>query len=145
MADLPPQARNSIARQADLFRLAERDCGLTIAALARMSGISASTLAGWRSGAAMPAWALGALGDAGVPDDLLSLVTSPWHRHVGTDPDDDGHDLDQLGEEADALASEVRRARGAKSPGGTAIIPIEAARIKERSRRVAAHAIRVGR
>lgn len=52
-----------------------------------------STLKGWREGAAMPAWALGELR---LPDDLTSLVLSPFAKHVGTDEGEGEGDLDAL-------------------------------------------------
>lgn len=136
MTDTSPQARNAIARQSDLFRLARSRYDLTRKSLSTLSGISESTLKGWENGAAMPAWAIGALGEAGVPDDLLSLVTAPFGRAVTTIADNDGSELDDLGEAADELASEVRQARHPRSPGGVAIVPQEAAVIKETGRRV---------
>lgn len=75
MSDAKFIGRDSVAQQTELFRLAEARFGLTIAKISDATGISVSTLKGWRGGAAMPAWALGALGDAGIPDHLLSLIT----------------------------------------------------------------------
>jgi hypothetical protein len=67
-------ARNSIEAQERMFRLAERDFGLSIRTLHLETRIPVNTLQGWRNGTTMPAWALGALGKAGIPDYLLSLV-----------------------------------------------------------------------
>lgn len=141
MADLSLPARDSVAAQRDLFRRAEKEEGLSLRALAARSPIPFSTLKGWRDGAAMPAWALGALGDAGVPDELLSLVLEPFGRRVVTDADIEG-DLDTAAIVAVDFASEVQRARHPKSPGGTAIVPQEAAVIHPKRQRAVAAMVR---
>lgn len=74
--------RDSVQQQETLFRLAESRFGLTLAEIARRSGISASTLKSWKNGTVMPAWALAALGDSGIPDELLSLVLMPFGKSV---------------------------------------------------------------
>lgn len=133
MADLSTIARNSVALQREMFRLAEHEHGLSIAVLARTRGISVSTLKGWREGAAMPAWALGALE---LPDDLASLVLQPFGRAVVTlNSDGDlAADFDNLGLEALGLAGEVAQARSPASPGGVRIVHSEAAAIRDRAR-----------
>lgn len=133
MADLSPQARNSVALQKEMFRLAEHEHGLSLAVLARTRKIALSTLKGWNTIAAMPAWALGALD---LPDDLASLVLQPYGKHVGTDEHDGEPDFDALGLEALGLGSEVAAARSPASPGGIAIVHSEVALIRQRARRV---------
>ena len=128
MTDVPSRGRNCVALQADMFRLAERDYGLTLPKLGALTGICPSTLKGWRSGAAMPAWGLFALGDAGVPDSLLSLVGGPYGKHVGSDEPGDG-DLDTAGLDAGDVAHAIAKARSPQSPGGVAIVPQEVAAI----------------
>lgn len=140
MKELSLHARNSVNRQADLFRLAKARHGLDFATLETLSGIPRSTLRDWSKGTVMPAWAIGELGEAGVPDELLSLITAPFNRDVTTAAPDDGSQLDDLGEAADELASKVRHARHPKSIGGVAIVPQEASEIKETGRRVVAMA-----
>lgn len=125
MAELSTRARNSVALQQEMFRLAERDYGLTVAVLARSSGVSPSTIKGWRDGAAMPAWALGELA---LPDDLASLILAPFAKHVGTDEDGEG-DLDTAALDAGEAQQAVQRARHPQSPGGVAIVPQERAEI----------------
>lgn len=137
MADLPLPARNSVAAQAELFRRAALEEALPLRAIEVQSGISYSTLKGWRDGAAMPAWALGALGDAGVPDHLLSLVTAPWKRAIYTEEEGEG-DLDTAAIAASDFSSEVQRARHPQSPGGVQIIPQEKAIIEPKRQRAGA-------
>jgi hypothetical protein len=141
MADLSIPARNSVAAQQEMFRLAQKECGLSMRAISEISGISFSTLKGWRDGSAMPAWAIGELGEAGVPDHLLSMVTAPWRRSVLTDEETDA-DLDDAAEAADEFATSVRRARSPKSPGGTAIVPQERAEIIPIGRRARAKLVK---
>jgi hypothetical protein len=143
VADIPLPGRDSVAAQAELFRRAEAEHSLSIATLAARSPLSVSTMKGWRAGAAMPAWSLGALSTAGVPDDLLSLVFAPFGGHYGTNADDDD-DLDALAEDAGEYSHEYARARHPNSPGGVAIVPQEkgiliplAGRLKAKARKVA--------
>lgn len=143
MADIPITGRDSVSAQRELFRRAAKEHGLTIPVIAAASPLSVSTMKGWRDGSAMPAWAIGALGEAGVPDDLLSLVLEPYSRHIGTNAEDDG-DLDALAEDAGEFHHEYSRARHPNSPGGVAIVPQEKAvlvplsgRLKSKARRAA--------
>lgn len=128
-------SRDSVEAQRELFRRATSDAGLSIGALAkRHPDLKATTMAGWRDGADMPAWALFALGQAGVPDHILSLIGAPFAKHVGTDEDGDG-DLDTAADAALDFAHDVQRARSPKSPGGTAIVPQERVRIVPKGQR----------
>lgn len=90
MADVPLPGRDSIAAQAEMFRLAEKECGLSLRVIADRSPLALGTLKGWRDGAAMPAWALGALRTAGLPEHLLSLVLEPFGLIVADRDSDDG-------------------------------------------------------
>jgi hypothetical protein len=137
MADLSLPARDSVAAQREMFRRAESEDGLSIAALSKRSAIGASTLKGWKDGAAMPAWAIGALGAAGVPDHLLSLITEPFARCVVTEENGDG-DLDTAANDALEFAGEVARARHPKSLGGVAILPQEKSVIHPKRQRAVA-------
>jgi hypothetical protein len=139
MPSRTPDARNSkqfsIDQQADLFRFAERDHGLTIPVISRRTGISTSTLRDWRDGAAMPAWAIFALGhDGGVPDELLSMLGEPFKRAVTSDDAVSDGVLDDAAEAAADFAASVRRARHPNGPGGTAIVPQERGEIEEKAR-----------
>ena len=144
MCNLNGLARNSVMAQERMFRLAERDYGLSVKALHLESGIPVNTLSGWKNGTTMPAWALGALGKAGVPDYLLSLVLNPFSRHVGTDDDGDGA-LDCLGRETAGFTSDYLEAKSPDSEGGDKITPREAARLAERAMKVACRARAVAR
>lgn len=137
MADISIPARNSVAAQQELFRLAQKECGLSLRVISQLSPIPYNTLRGWAGGSAMPAWAIGELADAGVPDHLLSLITAPWKRSILTDEDTDS-DLDDAADAADEFATAVRRARHPKSPGGTAIVHGEKAEIIPIGRRAKA-------
>lgn len=83
----------------------------------------------------MPAWALGELR---LPDDIVSLVLTPWDRFVVTDEASGGADFDGLGIEAHGLAGEVQQSRHPESPGGVNIVHMEQAAIRDRARRVCA-------
>lgn len=137
MAELSLPARDSVAAQQEMFRRAESECGLTIAVIAKRSPLPLSTMKGWKDGTAMPAWAIGALGEAGVPDHLLSLITEPFGRCVVTEEDGDG-DLDAAATDALDFAMAVQRARRPDSPGGVSIVPQEAALIHPKRQRATA-------
>jgi len=128
MADLDQLARNSIALQREMFRLAETEHGLSLAVLARTRNLSPSTVKGWRDGAAMPAWAIGALR---LPDDLTSLILSPYAKAVASEIEGDG-DLDALGCEAAGFTADYVQA---KADG--VVTHIERATLKARARRLA--------
>lgn len=126
----------TLRAQARMFRLAARDYDLTLKAIHLDTLIPYDTLRSWKGDkgahAMMPMWAINALAGV-IPDELLSLLTEPGDRHLTRNgEDDDG--LDDLGDRADEVAREVRRARHPQSPGGTEIIAIEEARIKQLAR-----------
>lgn len=133
MADLSRLARNSVELQREMFRLAEHEHGLSIAVLAKTRDIPASTLKGWRDGTVMPTWAIGELR---LPDDVTSLILTPYAKHVGTDETDDG-DLDALAKEAAGYNVEYLDARSPSSERGPDLSPRERASLKGRSRRLA--------
>jgi hypothetical protein len=119
MADLDQCARNSVALQREVFRLAEAEHGLSISVLARTRGLKLS---------AMPAWALGALR---LPDDLVSLILSPFGKHVGTDEDGDGGCVDDLARETAGFTAEYME----RAADGV-ICHIDKAALKKRARRL---------
>jgi hypothetical protein len=138
MPDLSLPARDSVAAQHELFRRLETEEGLSITILAKRSPLSASTMKGWKGGAQMPAWALGALKQAGAPDHLLSLVLAPYAAAFVSEPEDGDADLDTAATDALDFASAVQKARSSKSPGGTAIVPQEKVLIEPKRQRAAA-------
>lgn len=120
MADLSREARNSVALQREVFRLAEHEHGLSIAILARTRDIAVSTIKGWRDGSVMPVWAIGELR---LPDDLTSMLLDPWSKHIGSNERDSG-DLDALEVEASGVVHEIAKAKRDK-----VVTPQERARI----------------
>lgn len=137
MADGTLPQRDSVAAQRELFRRAEAEEGLSIAVIAKRSPLPLSTMKSWRDGAAMPAWALGALSAAGVPDHLLSLILEPFACFVVSETDGEG-DLDTAANDALDFASAVTRAHHPDSPGGLTIVPQEKALIEPKRQRAAA-------
>lgn len=137
MADLSLPARDSVDAQKELFRRAEHEEGLSLAVLMKRFPFKRSTLNDWKSGAQMPAWAIGALGQAGVPDNLLSLVLDPFSKHVGSNEEGEG-DFDDAALAGNELAASVQRARHPNSPGGIAIVHSEKAAIAPIARRACA-------
>ena len=131
MANHCKAQQNFINLQADVLRLADRDHGLSIKRLAMLTEIPATTLVTWKNGTAMPAWAMVELARF-IPDDLMSLMTEPAGKFVGTLTDDGGGCLDSLGREAAGYTAELL---DAKSDG--IVTPMERAKLGERARRVA--------
>lgn len=111
--------------QKRIFRLSERDHGLSLKAIGLDSGIAYNTVRTYASGESiMPVTAVLRLTGV-IPDELLSHLFEPVGRHIAENGPDGETDLDALGEDADAVATEVRRSRHPNSPGGTNIVPIE--------------------
>jgi len=137
MADVPLPGRDCIAAQAELFRRAEKECGLSLRVIASRSPLHHSTMKGWRDGAAMPAWALGALRQAGVPEHLLSLLLEPFGMIVADRESEDGT-LAELGRESAHFLADH-----ADAAADGAITPRERAALKNRARRIAslAHSV----
>ena len=139
MADRCAATRNSIGNQAELFRLAERDYGLSIKLLAAKTDIPVATLRDWRDGTVMPAWALFKLAhEGGVPDYLVSFIAEPFRRAVVMDEQES--DLDLIAADAAEFSHEYAKARNAHGPGGIAIVPQEAAVLMDIAKRMAGRA-----
>ena len=124
----------TLKAQERVFRLAARDYGLSLQTISTESNIPYNTIRSYAGHngeqAQMPISALNKLCGV-IPDDLLSHLTDPGGRQLVLDDDD--HDLDILGDHADAIAAEVRRARSPSSPGGTEITDLEEARIRRKA------------
>lgn len=128
------QARLSVEAQERMFRLAERDFGLSVSILAAESGIPINTLRGWKDGATMPAWALGALAQAGVPDYLLSLPLRPFERALAKETLEDGT-YHKAAVEASAYSQEYLSATSPDSEAGPDLSPREKAKLAETAAR----------
>lgn len=140
MCNRTEKARHSVTAQERMFRLAERDYDLSLPILAAESGIPLNTLRGWKGGATMPAWALGALGEAGVPDYLLSLVLRPYDRVVEHEKAGEGA-LHEAATEAIGFGHEFLECTRPDSENGPDLSPRERARLSERALR-AGHKLR---
>lgn len=134
MCNRSQAAQISVLAQERMFRLAERDFDLSLPILSADTGIPLNTLRGWKNGATMPAWALGALAVAGVPDYLLSLVLHPFERIVATDKAGDGA-LHEAAAEAAGFSAEFLSATSPGSEAGPDLSPREKARLAERALR----------
>ena len=132
LSDLSTKALNSVALQAEMFRRAKEEHGLSITVLMGRTTVSDTTLRGWARGEhQMPAWALGELG---IPVHLTSLVLDPWQRHVGENEHGEA-DYDDAGLAASDVSSAVQRARHPNSPGGVAIVHTEKLEIARAAQR----------
>ncbi|HEX7720482.1 MAG TPA: hypothetical protein VF389_11800 [Woeseiaceae bacterium] len=140
MADLSRRARNSVSLQSEMFRLAERDHGLSIKVLlAGNKHLKDSTLRGWASGAtAMPAYGVGELRRAGMPVHLLGFILDPFDLgFVEGSPVDEAYD--ELALEASGFVQDYleRKADGR-------LCHQDKAALDERKRRLAAAANKAG-
>ncbi|MGR4893369.1 hypothetical protein ACIPPQ_20280 [Sphingopyxis sp. LARHCG72] len=128
MSDAQTIGQDCVDQQAELFRLAESRYGLTIALIAQRTKLSTSTLKSWRRGVAMPAWALFALKQAGVPDELLSLVSLPFGCSVTSRGEIDIEELCEIAAELDQMYTDARRPH---SEAGIHLGHTESARLAE--------------
>lgn len=122
--------------QADIFRLAKRDHGMTTRRLALLSQIPERTLMSYCTGTAMPIYALVRLLPH-LPDELTSMLVEPAGKRLTSDESDPGS-LDELGCEAAGFVHHYVEARADGK-----VTPIEKARLVERARRVGARAAAV--
>jgi hypothetical protein len=120
----------TVSKQTLMFRLAQRDHGITQKMIHMDTGIGLSTLGQYVRGESVMSLAavrkLARMKE--FPSALLSVLFDDTERHV-VDGDGDS-DLDSLGEDADAVAAAVRRARHPNSPGGIEITQDEEASIR---------------
>lgn len=120
-----------------IFRLAQRDHGLTLKAISIDSGIPYNTIRCYAGNNAeqsvMSVPALIKLIGV-IPDELLSQILGPADRHLERDEEDEDSEYDDLADHGDNLARLVRQARHPQSPGGTEIIATEEEQIKRAAR-----------
>jgi hypothetical protein len=123
----------TLTAQRRIFRLAQRDHGLTLKAISIDSGIPYNTIRcyagnnGEQSVMSVPAL-IKLIGI--IPDELLSQLLAPADRHLESDDEDEDTEFDDLADHGDNLARLVRQARHPASPGGTEIIAVEEDQIK---------------
>lgn len=137
MSDTQAAGQDSIDQQAELFRLAESRYGLKISEISSRTKIPLPTLKGWRRGAAMPAWGLFALKRAGVPDELLSLISLPFGCSVSSRGEVDIEELCEIAAELDQMYTDSRRPH---SEAGINIGHTESARLAEIAEKLRARA-----
>lgn len=126
----------TLETQRDIFRLTERDHGLSRKAVSGKSAIHYDTLGTyWRGDAVMPIDQVLKLCDV-VPDYLLSRLFDPVARRISVKEGEDC-DMDELGREAAGFVAEYV---DAKSDGK--ITPLEHARLRERATRLGDAALR---
>lgn len=136
MCDPSRVTEQLLRNQANFFRLAAKD-GFTQKVFSLDTGYSIATVNQWAlSKCAMGGPALLAIiSIKEIPADLISVLIDGTDRHIDDGEDDHGG-LDALGDDADDVAREVRRARSPDSPGGTEIISIESACILRKAARL---------
>ena len=129
------ETQSILAAQQTMFRLAERDHGITQKLIHLETGMSLSAIGQYARGeSAMSGPAIRKLARMEqFPTGLLSLLFDGTGRHVADDASDEP-DFDAIGLEANGVAGEVAKARSKDSPGGTNIVPIEKDAIRNRVR-----------
>lgn len=122
MHDIDKIAERQRASQERVFRLAQRDHGLTLKAISLDSGLGYTTIQSYASGHAVMSIA-GLFKLIGViPDELLSLLL-PDGRHIVEAPDDIDHDA--LCELASDYVATKTAAHRVDSPAGVEIAACE--------------------
>ncbi|MDF0543361.1 hypothetical protein PX699_13465 [Sphingobium sp. H39-3-25] len=111
-----------------MFRLAERDHGLSLKILSLDSGIPFGTLRSYAQGTSMPVSALAKLARI-IPNELTSLMLEPADK-VLADSEPEETDLDDLARAAVDVLQKYIAARHPDSPGGIRIVHNEVADIK---------------
>jgi hypothetical protein len=142
MTDARGTEQETKAAQAEMFRLAEHIHGLTLATIESEAGLRDGALKPYNHSnifarAKMPLWIFVRV-CAVIPDDVTSLAFEKIGKCIRSV--DGGDDLDALAIEAADFAHTYSRARHPASPGGTTIVPQEAATLHDIRRRVTARA-----
>jgi oligoendopeptidase F len=120
--------RLTLEAQARVFRLAERDFGLSKKRIAIDSGINYETIrsyAGTKEAQAVMSLPSFIKLCGVIPNELLSQLLELADRHLEMDEEDEDTEFDDLADHGDNLARLVRQARHPNSPGGTEIIATE--------------------
>jgi hypothetical protein len=142
MTDARGTEQETKAAQAELFRFAERDYGLTLATIEKEAKLGKGTLKPYNHSnifarAKMPLWVFVRLCTV-LPDELTIPCVEGAGKRITSIAGAD--DLDALATEAGDFAHEYGKARHPASPGGTAIVPQEAATLHDIRRRMTAKA-----
>lgn len=127
---------DSLEAQKRFFRVCGR-AGLSIKALHYDTGLPVATLTSWSKETAMPLSALHRFAKAGVPDELLSVLTEPGGKIVCHDGLEG--DLDALAVEASGYVNEWA-ATVAGGDTGADICPEARERLSQRRTRLLAAA-----
>lgn len=125
-----------LKNQKNFFRLAAK-AGFTQKIISLDTDYSTTAINQWARGTTAmggPAM-LAIISIKDIPAELISVLIDGTDRHIDDGEDDHGG-LDALGDDADDVAREVRRARSPDSPGGTEIIQQESARILKMAARL---------
>lgn len=110
--------------QRRIFRLAERDHGLTFKAVSLDSGIAYNSIRGYASGETIMSIPTMLRLVGVIPDSLLSHLLDPVGRHLAENETDDG-DHDSLATNCIDFAARHAQARHPQSPAGVEIAPCE--------------------
>ena len=116
------------AGQLAMFRLAERNHGLSLKILSLESGIPHGPLRSYAQGTAMPVSALVKLSGV-IPNELISLMLDPGGK-VLADAEQDETDIDDLARAAVDILQRYVSARHPDGPGGIRIVHSEVSDIK---------------
>ncbi len=116
------------AGQLAMFRLAERNHGLSLKILSLESGIPHGTLRSYAQGTAMPVSALVKLSGV-IPNELISFMLDPGGK-VLADAEQDETDIDDLARAAVDILQRYVSARHPDGPGGIRIVHSEVSDIK---------------
>lgn len=135
MIDRDGTKHDVLSAQEAMLRLAARDYGLTAKRLHAETKIPLSTIQSWTRATAPSGMSLADFVAVCriIPNDLTALCLEPADKTIA---DCSTTDLDELATHAGDFAHEYQKARHPASPGGTAIVPQEAASLHDIRRRI---------
>ena len=135
MSDRNGTKHDVLSAQEAMLRLAARDHGLTAKRLHAETKIPLSTVQSWSRATAPACMSLADFVAVCrvIPNDLTALCFEPAGKTIA---DCAATDLDELATHAGDFAHEYQKARHPASPGGTAIVPQEAASLHDIRRRI---------